>query len=189
MKLDAIQVAGCKSEYFNVSDYKRALSRFPTGVAVVTAIGLDGHPVGLIVNSFASVSLDPPVVLWSLRQESSLFAQFMEAEAYAVSVLAREQQGLVQRFSSRNPDRFAGVPYSQGVFGLPLLKGAVAVFECRKVGALPVGDHVVLLGQVLRFSDLHCQPLVMHSGGFVDVVSRPLERMADETNLTVARVA
>jgi flavin reductase (DIM6/NTAB) family NADH-FMN oxidoreductase RutF len=146
---------------------RAALGRFATGVTIVTARSPDGRPVGLTVNSFNSVSLEPPRVLWSLSQAASSMPTFAAGVDYAIHVLAADQRGLAERFASKGVDRWQGLAYREGLGGVPLLDGAVAVFECRQRSRYPEGDHVIFVGDVLRCqhrSDL--APLLYHGGRF-----------------------
>lgn len=144
--------------------YKQTLAKFPTGVAVVTALNRSGEPIGLTVNSFVSISLEPAIVSWSLRLKSSLYEHFVEAGSFVVNILAADQSELATQFATRSEDRFEGVCWSSGACGNPLLTGAVAIFECEEVSSLVVGDHIVFFGGVVGFSGADCEPLVMHSG-------------------------
>jgi len=147
--------------------FRAALGRFATGVTIVTARAADGTPVGLTANSFNSVSLAPPLVLWSLGLRSRALPVFQSAEHYAIHVLGVEQQALAQRFASRDVDRWAGMDWTPNAEGVPLLPAAVAVFECRSRSRYPEGDHVILVGEVLRCRhDGAASPLLYHGGRF-----------------------
>ena len=149
-------------------EYRRALGRFPTGVAIVTARSVDGSCIGLTANSFTSVSLEPPLVSWSLRRASALFGAFSKAQHFAVNVLAASQAALAARFAARCPDRFDGVAVTEGIEGLPLIEGALARFECAAVACHMAGDHGIFIGQVARYTNTQCadRPLVFCQGGF-----------------------
>lgn len=144
--------------------YKQALAKFPTGVAVVTALTSAGDPIGLTVNSFVSISLEPAIVSWSLRLKSSLYEHFVEAGSFVINVLAADQSELATQFATRREDRFEGVRWSSGACGDPVLSGVAATFECEEVSSLVVGDHVVFFGGIAAFSASRREPLVMHSG-------------------------
>lgn len=148
--------------------YKQALAKFPTGVAVVTALSRTGDPIGLTVNSFVSISLEPAIVSWSLRSTSSLYEHFVEAGSFVINVLAADQSELVNQFAMRGEDRFEGVAWSAGACGDPVLAGAAATFECEEVSSLLVGDHMVFFGGVVAFSGSDVEPLFMHSGKVVN---------------------
>jgi hypothetical protein len=113
-------------ERFDKRNYRKALGQFATGVTVITTRAIDERSVGLTANSFSSVSLDPPLVLWSLSRQSSSLADFIGASHFAIHVLAADQHYLSRRFSTSHPDRFSGVDYAQGTAGIPLLNGAIA---------------------------------------------------------------
>lgn len=146
--------------------FRRALSHYPTGVTVVTARTSEGLPIGITVNSFASVSLHPPLVLWSLGEDNANAADFLEAEDFAVNVLAADQEALARRFARSEDQPFAEVARERGLEGLPLLTDALSVFECRREAVYPGGDHTILIGRVRRFSARSGRPLVFHEGGF-----------------------
>ncbi|QLP98731.1 MAG: flavin reductase family protein [Rhodoblastus sp.] len=142
-----------------------ALGAFATGVAVVTAAAQDGAH-GLTINSFASVSLDPPLVLWSLARRSHSLHAFETAPTFAVHVLGRHQAELARRFARPSPHRFAGLTLGEGIDGAPLLPDSVACFECRRVAAHDGGDHVIFIGRIERYRADHRPPLVFSRGQF-----------------------
>lgn len=152
---------------FSTREFRDALGMFATGVTIVTARSAEGEPIGLTANSFNSVSLDPPLVLWSLSRAAASMATFMTGTHYAVHVLAADQKALAERFATRGIDRWAGLPYRSGRGGVPLLEGAVATFECFNRSRYAEGDHVIFVGQVE-----HCThragatPLLYHGGRF-----------------------
>lgn len=141
-----------------------ALGRFATGVTVVTTRARDGAPIGLTCNSFASVSLDPPLVLWSLRRESPALPAFEAAGRFVVNVLAADQEALCRRFATPMADRFAGIETETCPLGCPVLPGALAVFACRTTQAIDGGDHVVFLGAVREARTRPGEPLVFAQG-------------------------
>lgn len=151
---------------FDSRSLRDALGEFATGVAVVTARGADGQPVGVTINSFASVSLEPPLVLWSLGLHSPSLAAFESCSHYAVNILAADQVEFSQRFSQAQEDRFAGIALEVGAGGTPLLPGCSAWFECRNEIRYPGGDHVILVGFVENFRREPKAPLVFHGGRY-----------------------
>jgi len=154
------------AEQFDRRGFRRALGQFATGVAIVSARGKDARPVGLTVNSFSSVSLDPPLVLWSLSKHSPSYPDFATATHFAINVLAADQHHLSRKFSTPVPDKFAGVDCEEGVAGCPLLKGATAHFVCRSVREFDGGDHVIFLGEVEDYKWREGEPLIFHSGRY-----------------------
>ncbi|MCK9380991.1 MAG: flavin reductase family protein [Sulfuritalea sp.] len=153
--------------YQHLLDLRRlrdALGDFATGVTVVTARGADGQPVGVTINSFASVSLEPPLVLWSLGLQSPSLEAFESCSHYAVNVLAADQVELAQRFSQSQSDRFAGIESTVGAGGTPLLRGCCAWFECRNEMRYPGGDHMILVGHVESIRREEKPPLIFHGG-------------------------
>ena len=144
---------------------RRALGRWPTGVAIATCGRLEGPKAGLTINSFASVSLEPPLVLWSLAKTASVTPAFLEAPHFAINVLEAGQEALARRFAEVE-DRFAGIALEPGIAELPLIPGAIAVFECRREAVHPGGDHWILVGRVLRVTTRPGRALAFHQGMF-----------------------
>ena len=140
---------------------------FATGVTVVTARTADGQVVGLTANSFNSVSLDPPLVLWSLARAAASLAVFATGSHYAINVLAADQMALAERFAMKGADRFNGVSFEQGAGGAPLLHGAAATFECFNRSRYEEGDHVIFVGEVERCTHRPgAAPLLFHGGRY-----------------------
>ena len=128
---------------------RHVLGHFVTGVTVVTTMSDDG-PVGMTVNSFTSVSLDPPLVLFCAAERSSTGRRVLEAGAFAVNILGREQEDLCRRFARPVPDRFAGIEIELGPTGSPILRDALASLDCRLADHMPSGDHVIVVGRVVE---------------------------------------
>lgn len=164
---------------FSSLEFRAALGMFPTGVTIVTARDVHGHRVGLTASSFNSVSLEPPLVLWSLSRRAGSLPAFASGSHYAINVLAAEQHGLAQRFAAPHADRFAGLAFREGVGGAPILEGAAAVFECFNRSRYEEGDHIIFVGEVE-----HCEhrpgatPLIFHGGRFVVESGEPRELSA-----------
>jgi flavin reductase (DIM6/NTAB) family NADH-FMN oxidoreductase RutF len=159
--------ARAQAPSFSSLEFRAALGMFATGVTIVTGRDADGTRVGLTANSFNSVSLAPPLVLWSLSRQAGSMAAFARGSHYAINILAADQHDLALRFSRREVDRFAGVAFHEGVGGAPVLAGAAAVFECFNRSRYEEGDHVIFVGEVE-----HCthrpgaQPLLFHGGRY-----------------------
>ncbi|HYB11578.1 MAG TPA: flavin reductase [Alphaproteobacteria bacterium] len=151
---------------FDRRAFRNALGRFPTGVTVVTTLTPDGIPIGLTANSFSSVSLDPPLVLWSLAKSASALPIFLNAPHYAINVLAAEQIALSRRFANERGDRFKGVECRRGLGGVPIIEGCTAWFECHNVARHDGGDHVILIGEVERFAEAERRALAFHAGDY-----------------------
>ena len=152
---------------FDSAELRCALSCFATGVAVATTVGADGAPVGITISSFNSVSLDPPLVLWSIARESYSYEAFVNAEYFAVNVLKVEQQALSAHFAQRSDEKFDGIRMREGLHGVPLLGDYVACFECRTEHRYDGGDHTILVGRVLRLDKREADPLVIYRGHFL----------------------
>lgn len=152
---------------FSPTEFRAALGMFATGVTIVTARAANGRLVGLTANSFNSVSLHPPLVLWSLSHAAASMAVFRHGSHYAINVLAADQRELAQRFATKGIDRWAGVDYTEGHGGAPLLAGAAATFECFNRSRYDEGDHVIFVGEVERCSHrAGASPLLYHGGKF-----------------------
>ncbi len=145
---------------------RAALGRFATGVTIITCNAPGGVPVGLTANSFCALSLDPPLVLWSLRQASSCLPAFDASPHFAVNVLADNQVDLSRRFASAQADKFAEGAWGCGLGGVPVLAGCAAVFECEVASRQIAGDHVLFIGRVLRLADLSVAPLLFQGGHY-----------------------
>ena len=146
------------------ADLRAALANFATGVAVITTRDAQGTPFGMTVNSFNSVSLDPPRVLWSLALRAQSVPIWQAASGFAVNILAADQEVLCRQFSSRADDRFAGVDWAAGRDDLPLLAGTVASFECRMWARYPGGDHEIMVGEVIGCHRHDGKPLIYCQG-------------------------
>ena len=148
------------------ADLRAALGRFSTGVTIVTCVDAAGVAVGLTANSFSALSLDPPLVLWSLRLASPSVAAFRAARHFTVNVLAESQIDLSRRFASPLSDKFSEGAWHPGAGGAPLLIGAAATFECETATQQEAGDHLLFIGRVLRVADAALAPIVFHAGRY-----------------------
>jgi 3-hydroxy-9,10-secoandrosta-1,3,5(10)-triene-9,17-dione monooxygenase reductase component len=157
---------------FDAAEFRKALGSFATGVTIITTRAPDGAPVGLTANSFNSVSLNPPLVLWSLAETSLSLPAFRAAEHWAVHVLASDQEELSGRFARRGQDKFAGLEVDSGRGGVPLLRGCAARFQCRKAFQYQGGDHLIFVGEVLDFDRAESAPLVFHGGRYAHATRR-----------------
>ncbi|GAA4344080.1 hypothetical protein GCM10023165_26980 [Variovorax defluvii] len=162
----AVTAAGGTVTEFSSVDFRRCLGEFITGVTVITTVGPDGRRYGMTANSFSSVSLDPPLILWSLRLNASSFPIYSTADHFVVNILAEDQIGVSQRFAKSSVDQFEGVSHTTSASGIPLIDGCVAQLECRREATYPGGDHVVFLGRVLRIRNHGRQPLAFRSGKY-----------------------
>ncbi|WP_116135544.1 flavin reductase family protein [Trinickia diaoshuihuensis] len=155
---------------FDAAAFRRALGQFATGVTVITTRASSGQLIGITASSFNSVSLDPPLVLWSLATKSASMPVFRANSHYVVNVLAASQLDLCQRFATVKGDRFAGVSHAAGDTGMPVLEGALAWFECHNRSRYEEGDHVIFVGEVERCGvnpdAEEIAPLIFHGGAF-----------------------
>jgi flavin reductase (DIM6/NTAB) family NADH-FMN oxidoreductase RutF len=151
---------------FDTKAFRQALGAFPTGVAVVTATH-DRAPVGMTVNSFTSVSLEPPLVLWCLKKDSQRYQVFARAPGYTISILGTEHESVSSRLARQGEHRLDDLALFETELGPPALADAQAVFECAAHAAHDGGDHTILVGRVLRFARSEAgAPLVFHRGRY-----------------------
>lgn len=151
------------------ASYRRALGRFPTGVAFAATRSVDGRPVGLLINSFASVSMNPPLVSWCLALSARSMPVFAGASHFAISVLAENQQVLIEALKRPAGERFVDVPIRSGAGGAPVLEAAAAAFECRVFSITRAGDHDIFIGEVTSFESGADEPLAYLGGRFGQV--------------------
>ena len=170
--------------------FRETLGHYPTGVAVVTGIAADGAPVGMVVGSFTSVSLDPPLVAFLPTKASGSWARLSAAERFCVNVLAADQEDLCRRFASRAPDKFDGVPWSPAPGGSPVLDGAVAWIECDHHQVVDGGDHWIVLGAVTDLAVARpALPLLFFQGGYGRFSPPSLVAPTDPDVLLAVRLA
>ncbi len=152
---------------FSPQEFRASLAMFATGVTIVTARAEDGELIGLTANSFNSVSLAPPLVLWSLARSAGSMPALSTGSHYAINILAADQKALAERFAGQREGRWSGVEWREGVGGAPLLAGAAAIFECFNRSRYEEGDHVIFVGEVERCSHRSgAAPLLFHGGRF-----------------------
>jgi flavin reductase (DIM6/NTAB) family NADH-FMN oxidoreductase RutF len=152
---------------FSASEFRQALGMFATGVTVVTARTADGTLVGLTASSFNSVSLAPPLVLWSLGRSSGSMPALDTGSHYAVNILAADQKALAEQFAQKKTDRWLNVEFTEGASGVPVLAGCAATFECFNRSRYDEGDHVIFVGEVERCTHREgAAPLLYHGGRF-----------------------
>jgi flavin reductase (DIM6/NTAB) family NADH-FMN oxidoreductase RutF len=163
--------------YLHHEAYRRALSQFATGVAVITTLNNDGAAIGLTMSSFNSVSLDPPLVLFSVDRRALSLPAMLSARGYAVNILARDQEALSNQFARSLDDKWKNVMHFSGYADSPLLHGALAHFECEPYAHHDGGDHVIFIGRVVRFSERQdAEPLIFFRGQY-----RSLDRGPGQT--------
>jgi len=151
----------------DLEEFRRVLGHFATGVAVVTALDSQGTKVGMTISSFNSVSLDPPLVLWSVAKDSLSYDVFVQAKYFAVHVLAMHQKDLVNRFAQSGEDKFDQFDCREGIDGVPILPEFAACFECSTEYVYPGGDHKIIVGRVHSFEEQDADPLIVHRSRFL----------------------
>jgi flavin reductase (DIM6/NTAB) family NADH-FMN oxidoreductase RutF len=152
---------------FDPRSFRDTLASFPTGVTIVTTRTAEGQLVGVTANSFSSVSLDPPLVLFNLARKAHSLTAFTASRHFAISVLASDQGTISNRFAISSADKWNGTEYSIAGNGCPVISGALASFECERHAHFDGGDHVILVGRVQRFARLATgEPLVFSRGSY-----------------------
>ena len=146
--------------------FRKTLGQFATGVTVVTTLNAASERVGMTVSSFNSLSLDPPLILWSIAETTPAFACFQMQDAFAVNVMSVEQEFWARQMAQSTTDKFIGVDVRDGLRGVPLIEGCVAHMECDVWARYPGGDHDIVVGLVKRISSVAKAPLLFHNGAF-----------------------
>lgn len=143
--------------------FRDAMANYPTGVSVVTARDKEDNPFGITVNSFASVSLDPLLILWSIDYNASTYDQFMETEQFVVNILAEEQADLASTFAKSDIDRFAQCEQETSAADLPIITGALASLQCNVFQKIEAGDHIIFIGEIFDIQTADKAPLLYHN--------------------------
>lgn len=159
-------ITGDAPQTMDAQRFRRALGAFPTGICLVTTIADDGKREGMTINSFASVSLAPPLILWSIRDDARSSDAFLTSRTFVLSVLAADQAELAMHFAKPAPDKFERYEeaFEPGIGACPRLKRSVATYECSVYSRHQEGDHTILLGRVHEFSVADHAPLMFHAG-------------------------
>ncbi|MFC7049908.1 flavin reductase family protein [Emcibacter nanhaiensis] len=158
---------------FDGRELRNVLGRFYTGVTVVTSVARDGTACGVTANSFTSVSLEPPLVLWNQALTSQSHPVYCEADRFVINILAEDQVDVSQRFARPGEDKFNSIATSRGLGGVPVIDGCCAVLECRKVATHEGGDHAIFIGQVEHIISSDRSPLLFGDGKYMKAL--PLE--------------
>lgn len=162
----------CQAEYFvteeEIVDLRQALGKFATGVTVVTCYGAKG-PCGITANSFSSVSLEPPLVLWNIAKVSNSLQAYLDADHFAINVLGDRQRSVSHHFAQSDHTRFNGIVYETSEQGVPLIPESVACFECRTHQIHDCGDHYIIIGEVEKFRSNTGQPLLFYNGDYIQI--------------------
>lgn len=165
------------AEKLDMQAFRQALGSFTTGVTIITASAPDGTPIGLTANSFNSVSLDPPLVLWSLAKTSLSIEAFSAAKHWNVHVLSQHQQNLSNTFASKGQDKFKDINLEEGISSAPLISDCSARFQCRNTVTHDGGDHLIFIGEVLDFDQQPLPPLVFQQGQYAMTARKPWEEV------------
>ena len=157
---------------FDPHVFRNCLSRFATGITGVTCVDKEGVPHGMTVNSFNSVSLDPPLILFSLARDARSIGVFENADSYAVNVLAQDQMEVSQKFSIAGEEKWRDTQWSTGEHGAPILAGTMATFECRPYSTADGGDHIIFIGRVEQCTQIEdANPLLYFSGQYAKLAA------------------
>ena len=150
---------------------RNALGRFPTGVTVITTCAPDGKMEGLTANSFSALSLDPPLVLWSINHKASSLPGFLASGHFTIHVLRAHQSDLSHRFATPRENKFGGLSFVSGLGGSPVLDGVLASFECQTERTIEGGDHLLFVGRVHKITYGEGDPLIFNAGRYCTAVS------------------
>lgn len=167
---------------FNARDFRQTLGKFATGVTIITTRAADGSPVGITVNSFNSVSLDPPMVLWSIAKTAHSRAAFSDSGFWNVHILASQQEALSNRFARAGEDKFQALALELGETPAPLIPGCSARFQCRTVHQYEGGDHIIFVGEVLAYDRSMLPPLLYVTGSYATALSHAGDVATETTN-------
>ncbi len=146
--------------------FRKSCARFATGIAIATVTGTDGNPYGLTINSFASVSCCPPLVLICVDYRCNILPHFRASSHYGINVLAESQRSLSARFSQSQPDRFDGLDWYRGETGVPIIRGCLSIMECSVGLLVEAGDHAILIGEVERTEFHDGNPLLYYASSY-----------------------
>ena len=153
----------------NSKNFRQCLGKFATGVTVVTCCNADGQPCGITANSFSSVSLEPPLVLWNIAKVSNSLQAYLDASHFAINVLSADQESVSAHFAKSDHTLFDGIDFDLSDAGAPILPGTMAVFECRTHEIHDCGDHHIIIGEVTSFRSEDREPLLFFSGGYRNI--------------------
>ncbi|WP_342600008.1 flavin reductase family protein [Psychrobacillus sp. FSL H8-0483] len=145
-----------------IASFKEAMGNYPTGVTVVTAFNQEGKPMGMTVNSFASVSLEPLLILWSIDKRVYSYENFLKVDKFTVNILAADQGDLCTLFSSKVEDRFSQCDWKESELNLPVLSNSLAILQCKVFKQVEAGDHTIMIGEVLDIQNDSKEPLLYH---------------------------
>ncbi len=159
-----VHMPGIKEGLIDSRHLRNALGRFATGVTVITTRTADGKREGLTANSFTAVSLDPPLVSWSLKRLAPSFGSFLASKHFAVNILTADQRELCRHFATPSHDKFADIAFEEGLHGAPILPGCLATFECRTENTFEGGDHMIFIGRVDHAVYRDGEPLIFSAG-------------------------
>jgi 3-hydroxy-9,10-secoandrosta-1,3,5(10)-triene-9,17-dione monooxygenase reductase component len=153
----------------DMKEFRQCLAKFTTGVTIVTCTAADGEHCGITANSFSSVSLEPPLVLWNVAKVSKSLQAYLDAEHFAVNILSSQQRELSQRFAKSEKNLFDGVPHELSADGAPIIPDTLACLECRTQNIHACGDHYIIIGEVMKYHTTDAVPLIFSDGGYAEL--------------------
>ena len=156
---------------FDQADFRKTLGQFATGVTIVTTLDLEQEPVGITCSSFNSLSMDPPLILWSLAKTAFSLPAFEASKYFNVHILCSDQDQLSNNFAKASTDKFKHVKYKKGLGDTPVLEKYAALFECKTKYKYEGGDHIIFVGEVISFTHEETKPLVFHGGSYAGLDS------------------
>lgn len=154
-----------------ISLFKEVMSNYPTGVSVITTYDTEQQPVGLTVNSFSSVSLNPLLILWSIDKNSTSYETFLQTGNFSVNILAADQTELCKLFATQHVNRFAQCEWRHSTGNLPVLSDPAAILQCEVYEKIEAGDHTIIIGQVFDIINNDVEPLLYHKRGFKNIAT------------------
>ena len=157
-----MEVVMMENKEKQIENFKMAMGNYPTGVTVVTAFDEKGKPMGLTVNSFASVSIEPLLILWSIDKHVYSYEEFLKVDKFSVNILASDQSDICTLFSSKVEDRFGQCEWKESDLNLPILSDTLAVLQCKVFKRIEAGDHTIMIGEVLDIHNENKEPLLYH---------------------------
>ena len=162
------------STVVDIKDFRQALGQFPTGVTVITTLDQDGNPIGVTASSFNSVSMNPPLILWNVGKQAYSAKIFEAAQYFNVNVLGEDQMDISNTCARQGEDKFANINYKSGIDGCPILEDTAACFECKTWQLYDGGDHIIVVGEVIKYqNNATVSPLVFSQGNYAITTAHP----------------
>lgn len=165
---------------FDAKSLRSVYGQFPTGVTIMTTCSASGEAIGMTASSFNTVSVNPPLILWSIDKHAYSLAIFRDCDFFAVNILSEEQIALSNRFAGKGEDKFNGISYDKGIGNCPLFRGSLAQLQCKKWAVYEGGDHLIVVGEVVDYTISHARPLVFSQGSYAQTIQHLDTRKVSE---------